>query len=120
MSELDNLVADLQRASVLAGPRARAAVSRSARNVRDGARKLAPSGPYTPSYPSSITDDVLMEGDRIIGEIGPDKDRRQGALGNVLEYGTAKHAPQAHLGPALDREIPDFVAAMTKLGGQIL
>lgn len=120
VSELNQLAADLAEAGVLAGPRALGVVTRGSLNVKNEARKLAPSGPYTPRYPASITYDVTVERDRIVGEIGPDKDLPQGALGNLLEYGTARDAPHSHLGPALDREGPNFVEQVERLGGEIL
>lgn len=37
-----------------------------------------------------------------------------------LEYGTVDMAPHAFMGPALDRESPDFVAALEQIPGLLL
>ena len=50
----------------------------------------------------------------VSADIGPDKSKPQGALGNILEYGTVNNAPFAHLGPALDREAPGFTKAISR------
>lgn len=39
-------------------------------------------------------------------EIGPDKGRAQGALGNIIEFGTVNNPPIPGGLPALDREAP--------------
>jgi len=95
-----------------AGPAADAAVGavvkKGAQNTKtDAAETVRQTSQYgrLRHYPRSITYDVFKDGLKWSAEIGPDKDRRQGALGNIIEYGTSHHGPIApHLGPALDRE----------------
>jgi hypothetical protein len=117
-SELNALAATLTEAGRSVPREARAVVEKGALNVKNEARRLASGIAHAPLYPSSIGYDVLRAGafGLVEAEIGPDKDRPQGALGNVLEYGTVNNAPLAHLGPALDREAPRFAAAMLALG----
>lgn len=113
---LDELVADLQSAdaNVLVG--ARAVVQRGSLNVKRDAQRLISGLQHAPQYPASITYETSFVAGGVEGEIGPDKDRAQGALGNLLEYGSVNNAPFAHLGPALDLEGPRFEDALGEAG----
>lgn len=113
---LDILVADLTRAPLKVQVDARKVVQRGANNVKRDARRLVTGLAHAPLYPQSITYDTALKAGGWEAEIGPDKDRPQGALGNILEYGTSKNAPLTHLGPALDLEGPRFERAMEELG----
>jgi hypothetical protein len=54
-------------------------------------------------------------------EIGYDKDKRGGALGNLLEYGSAAtNPPHRDIGRALDAEEPRFIAAIEAIGVRLL
>lgn len=118
---LNELVADLSDAPRAAKDGARAVVERGALNVKNDAVRFATGISHAPHYPRSIGYDVsgLGFGD-ITAEIGPDKTKPQGALGNILEYGTVNNSPRTHLGPALDREGPRFVEALADLGRDVL
>lgn len=120
LTEIDELVSDLQHAGARAAIKSVAVVTRGSVNVMRTARELAPSGPRTRAYPHSITFDVAVTSAGVVGEIGPDKDLPQGPLGNIFEFGTSVHAPQAHLGPALDRENANFERYMLDLGAHAL
>lgn len=121
VSELNAVAAvfDTKAKTVLVD--ARAVVERGALNVKEGARAAISGLAHAPLYPLSIGYDVINA--RIFGsveaEIGPDKSKPQGALGNILEYGTTKNAPFAHLGPALDREGPNFADALADVAGEV-
>lgn len=86
----------------------------SARKIKDQAKKGAGGIGHAPYYPNSITYDLHDNGDEISAEIGPDKSLTQGALGNILEFGTSKNAPIPHLGPALYANEADFVNGVLK------
>ena len=93
----------------------RAVVRRGALNIkrdwRSNARSTAPK--HAPAYPSSISYDVTSYGPDIYrAVIGPDKAGPQGALGNLLEYGSVKNPPHRDGGRALDAEQPRFEAQM--------
>ncbi|MCU1488290.1 MAG: hypothetical protein JWN67_5036 [Actinomycetia bacterium] len=120
VSEINQLAADLTKAGLLAGVKAYGVAEEYARGTQADARQFAPHGPYTKQYPASITSDVTITPTAIVAEVGPDKDRPQGALGNLLEYGTGKQAPQAHLGPAHDRNLPKAVKRLGDIGAEIL
>jgi hypothetical protein len=88
------------------------AVKVTSQKVRDDARNRIKGHKYLPAYPYSITYDVKVTVEGAEGEIGPDKGRAQGPLGNIIEYGTSKNAPLPHLGPALDANAEDLVAGI--------
>lgn len=114
-SDVRRLQAHLLRSIPRARADARAVVRRGAVNIkrdwRSNARASAPI--HAPQYPSSISFDVNSYGrDIIMAIIGPDKGGPQGALGNLLEYGSVKNPPHRDGGRALDTEEPQFEAQM--------
>ncbi|MEU1240044.1 hypothetical protein ABZ388_06765 [Micromonospora parva] len=119
-SGLNELAATLESAADDAVDEGRKVVSKGALNIKKDARRFASGIAHAPAYPYSIGYDTKASGTTVSAEIGPDKDKRQGALGNILEYGTVNNAPFAHLGPALDAEGPRFVAALEKLAVDLL
>jgi hypothetical protein len=52
--------------------------------------------------------------------IGPDKRRPQGALGNIIEYGSVKNAPIPGGAPALDKEAPRLEKAIADATEKVL
>lgn len=107
---LNELRADLGAAITRAPVNVRKAVEVTARRIKDDARSRAAGiGPHAKSYPRSITYDVLYAGSFLVqAEIGPDKGGPQGALGNLLEFGSVHNAPRPHLAPALAANEADF------------
>jgi hypothetical protein len=107
---VNDLRADLREAPAEAHRNVVKATTFSANGIKGTAREFAGGIAHAPAYPRSITYDVDDRGvgAGVTAEIGPDKDLRQGALGNLLEYGSVNNAPLAHLGPALDRWSPDW------------
>lgn len=59
-------------------------------------------------------------GSNIIAEIGVNKQRMQGPLGNIIEYGTIKNAPIPALGPAMKHEEPILFRALMEIAGRTL
>jgi hypothetical protein len=111
-SQIDRLAADLGHGTGKTVTHARAVIEASALRTKNIARRRASGIKHAPSYPNSITYDVHG----LTAEIGPDKDLRQGALGNILEFGTSKNGPIPHLGPALTEAGPEFVEGITAVG----
>lgn len=114
---LNELIADLSDAPGKAQRKVDGVVRKGAQSIKSDAQRLASGNRYAPLYPASITFDAQWKGAGYEAEIGPDKDRPQGALGNVLEFGVPSQgtAPQPHLRPALGNEEPKFVQAMDEL-----
>ena len=122
VSDVNRLAATIETKTQRVGADAAAVVRKGALNVKTDARRLISGLAHAPAYPYSIGYDVEGDGrfGAIAAEIGPDKAKTQGALGNILEYGTVNNAPFAHLGPALDREAPGFEKALADLAEDIL
>lgn len=119
-SDLDKLAASLVRATAATVPAVDAVVAKGALNIKTDAARRASGLAHAPAYPRSITYDTFHTPRTSQAVIGPDKDRRQGALGNILEYGTIKNAPVPHLGPALDAEAPKFEKALGDVAATLL
>ena len=120
MDDLRSLAHDLSEAPRQAQRDAVAVVQHGAFNVKNGWRDNAnrSSGRHARRYPASISYDMIL-GAALAGHveavIGPDKSKPQGALGNVLEFGSPHSAPHNDGGRALDAEAPKFEAALAKV-----
>jgi len=95
-------------------------VDRAAVNIKRDARDAVKGMAHAPAYPASITYDTRWDQQVYEAEIGPDKTRRQGALGNLIEYGSVNNPPRPHLGPALQAEAPRMAAALAAAIGRLL
>lgn len=118
--DLDRWVATMDRAASAMPAEATKVVSKGALNIKEGARQRIGRPAHAPAYASSITYDLWQGLRGPVAEIGPDKTKRQGALGNILEYGTVHNAPIPHIKPAADEELPRFERALTDLSARIL
>ena len=121
-SGINDLVAHLDEVPEDAHFYIRKAVQFTSNGIKKSAQQFAGGIAHAPDYPRAITYDTTDHGvgKGVSAEIGPDKDRRQGALGNILEYGTVNNPPYAHLGPALDYEGPNFERYLGELGEDLL
>ena len=102
----------------------RRAAVKTATSIKETARKNATGLAHAPRFPSSISYDFAGDshGGGVLGalvgamngkyditmEIGPDKDRPQGALGNLIEYGSLNNPPQGIMHGALQAHERDF------------
>jgi hypothetical protein len=123
MSEVNALAADLMATTFATLPAVEKVTEVAAVKIKKDAQKrikAADQHGRLPGYPSSITYDTATRGVSVSAEIGPDKDRNQGPLGNVLEYGTSDTAPIPHLGPALDAEAPIFERLIAEAGVRLV
>lgn len=112
---LHEVAFDLGIASTTAVVKARQVVQKSSDNVKRAAQQSSAGLSHAPLYPLSITYETAVKAGGIEGLIGPDKDRPQGALGNLIEFGSAKNPPHADLAKALDHEGPGFEKAMAEV-----
>lgn len=131
-SELDKLAADLGDVGEKAGQHVRRAVEISARNVKEYWAENAKGMDHAPAFPASITYDMganhsLLRNvfggggaNSIQADIGPDKDRTQGALGNLIEYGSRNNPPMGLGHGALQRESENFEWQISKAAHESL
>lgn len=99
IAELDRLPKDLHDEVVKVGEKAALNIKKDWARAWSGHSYIAPLS-------RAVSYDRKFSGDKIEWEIGPDKGRAQGALGNVIEFGTVNNAPIPGGLPALDREAP--------------
>lgn len=94
-----------------------AIVNRGALNIKNQwrANAIASAGQHGRRYPYSISYDPLPMPGGASAEIGPDKGLPQGALGNLLEFGSVNNAPHNDGGRALLAEAPRFQAQVELL-----
>lgn len=119
MSEsLNHLVADLSAAPREADAKVSIAVRKSAFLIEGTSKMFVPvdTGNLKNSISSSPIGEMrqLQPGD-MDAEIGPTAD-----YGAYVEEGTSVHAPQAYMGPALDRHSADFEAAINQAISEVL
>ncbi|MEV8269149.1 hypothetical protein AB0P19_02305 [Microbacterium oleivorans] len=112
-SALHKLAADLGEVPRRSSKNFRQAIEVTARHVRDTARENATGMAHAPAFPYSITYDITGSGSTGTGstldaEIGPDKARTQGALGNLIEFGSINNPPQGIMHGALQQNEADF------------
>lgn len=115
--ELSRLAADLGRVPASVVPACGVVLDQTAQIVRDDMRRVARSRRSIRHFARSITYDIRG----LRAEIGPDKNLRQGPLGNVLYFGTHRHGPVLeHPNAALDRAAPRFEATLASVVEQAL
>lgn len=117
---LHELLMDLTRAESRSVPAVRAVVEKGAVNIKKDWRQRWGGIAHAPALPAAITYDINFGLLTVEAEIGPDKDKRQGALGNIIEFGTSKNAPIPGGLPALEAETPRFERAVGDLGEKAL
>lgn len=117
---LNELVAALTKAESRSVEAVRAVVERGAVNVKKDWRARWGGIGHAPALPAAVTYDVSFGFGTVSAEVGPDKGKRQGALGNIIEFGTSKNAPIPGGLPALEAEQPKFERALADLGERLL
>jgi hypothetical protein len=120
VGELRAWEADLELAADRAPEEAERVVGRGCLNIKRDWQRRWSGLAHAPALPYAISYDVDRQGDIIRGETGPDKLKRQGALGNLVEFGSVNNAPTPGGAPALDAEVPRFVKAVGDLGVELL
>lgn len=88
-ADLTSLIAALAKAPDEATAAARAVVKRGAGNVKDALNQQAANSPHFRGMAGSVSYDVEIRRHSITAEIGPDKGRRGGPLGNLFFFGGA-------------------------------
>lgn len=110
--EINELAADLGQVASNAGQYVRTAQDKSSLAIKTAWAESVSGFPNAAAYPRAISYDFLAFqgfGSTVLTtEIGPDKGRRQGALGNLIEYGSVKNAPGNYGDAALQGEAAHF------------
>lgn len=119
VSELRGLAHDFGKASLKTLNAVDAVLEKAANAVKTSMRDDAQSkagGGHAKAFPSSISYDRAY---KRIGEaayeVGPDKDRRQGALGNLLYFGSANNGPVLDIEVGMNDEAPRLTKALLDL-----
>jgi len=124
MDTPETLAADMLKAAAEAVVATRAVVQVGAFNVkRDARANVLKSAPiHNAGAAAAITYDTNIGKTSVDAEIGYDKDKKPGRIGNLLEYGGGgDHSPpHRDLGRALDAEEPRFTEALAALVEKLL
>jgi hypothetical protein len=115
------LVALLGHAASVAWRESDRVLERAAVNIKKDWAQRWTGHPHFPALPRAVSYDVFHSfAGNSHAEVGPDKNRRQGALGNIIEFGTPKNAPIPGGLPALAAEAPRFDKALGDLAERLL
>lgn len=117
---LDGLEELLQHAQDTVVDETRQVVKKGAQNIKTDVRARWHGLHHAPFLEFAVGYDVTVNGTAVKAEIGPDKAKRQGALGNLVEFGSIHNAPHPALSPALDIEEPKFVQALEDMAVRLL
>ncbi|MGW1931881.1 hypothetical protein [Streptomyces sp. NPDC001919] len=118
MSDVRRLEQHLARSIPRIRQASRGVVARGALNIKKDwrANARATGRKHARHYPRSVSYTLTPFGrDIVSAEIGPEKSGPQGALGNLLEYGSVKNPPHNDGGRALAAELPRFEAQIALL-----
>jgi hypothetical protein len=101
-----------------------AVVNSSAASVKTQSKRnvLASAPVHNAHAQNAITYDTTRRAAAISAEIGYDKDKPGGGLGNLLEFGGGRDfsPPHSDLGRALDAEEAHFEAEINAVAGRLL
>jgi hypothetical protein len=111
-SELLAVAATLEKTGLAAPAIATGIVTKGAQNIKEAMQADAQGINHAPHFPDSINYDVNQTLGGPEAEIGPDKGRTQGALGNILYFGTSKNGPVRDISVGIDAEAPKFEKAL--------
>lgn len=122
---LRELEVEMTRAAERMLPEVTAVVSKGALNVKKdwSARwktEFSHKAAHAGRLPYDINYDVAPRPGGVSAEIGVDKSKKQGALGNIAEFGSPTSAPHPGGVPALEAEAPRFEAAMLAVTEKLL
>lgn len=110
---LNEVVADLGQASATIASRAGKVVEKTTKRVAQTGSDLAPRD--RPELANRIK--AKVKGTR--GEAVAEASTSPRVMPHMVEYGTYKDAPQAFMGPALDRHSGEFVSELEEIAGDV-
>ncbi|MEV0646099.1 hypothetical protein AB0I28_12615 [Phytomonospora sp. NPDC050363] len=112
--------ADLGRFEARLVPKVHAVVKKASVNIKNDWRDTWLGHSYIKPLARSVSFDFVSSFTSVKVEIGPDKDRPQGALGNIIEFGGPKNKPIPAGLMALRKETPILLAELAKVQGEVL
>lgn len=107
-SDLTKLAADLGTVPAKSGPNIRKAFEVTSVNVKKAWQEPLKGSASLAGLPSALGYDIETDGTSIKSEIGFDKNRSQGPLGNISEFGSPTIAPRGFGLTALEANQADF------------
>lgn len=117
-SELDKLAADIAAVPDNAGPNIVKAIHVTSNKVLKGWRGRLMGSSTLPALPFALSYDLSTAAgadlSTIESEIGFDKGRKQGALGNISEYGSINNPPRGFGLASLQEQLDDFEKGLAK------
>lgn len=120
-ADLTSLIAALAKAPDEATKAARAVVQRGAHNVKDALNQQARESLHFKGMAGSVTYDTTVTRTSITAEVGPDRERRGGALGHFFFLGGARGGGgTGDLDAPLREEEPKMVKFLDAAMGRLL
>lgn len=113
LTGINEVVAEMQTESLEAPHRARTIIQTYSARIRGTARAFAPRDEGTMARSISYSSKLVPGG--AVGEIGPTARRDGFPYPAAVEWGTSKMAPQAFMGPALDRHSAEFAKEIAQV-----
>lgn len=113
--ELRAFAADLGKISSKALPETDEVLKKGAQNIKDDLVAEARGSTHFKGMAGSISYDSMYGIGHAKYEIGPDKGRRGGALGNIAYFGTSRGGGTLDLEGPLARESPNLERELDKL-----
>lgn len=92
-----------------------AVTEKAAVNIKKDWQAAWKGHPHFKALPFAIGYDRTLSLTALEYVIGPDKDKRQGALGNIIEFGTVNNAPIPGGLPAQEKELPRLEAQLAAI-----
>lgn len=113
--ELRAFANDLGKIASKALPEVDAVLKKGAQNIKDDLINGIPSGSSWRALKGSISYDSMYGIGHAKYEVGPDKGRRGGALGNLYYFGGSRGGGYGDLDGPLAREAPNLERELGKL-----
>jgi len=113
-SELQSLAVEFGKASAKLLPAVDKVAQKAAQNIKDDLNAQAAGSSFR-GMAGSVTYDRAFSRGSVGYEVGPDKDRRGGALGNIFFFGTSRGGGTGDLDAPLREEEPRFIKALGDL-----
>ena len=107
-TDLTKLTVDIGAVPGDTSENVRTAVKVTSLNIKNAWKAKLQGSATLPALPNAVTFDMTESATGVESDIGFDKGRKQGALGNISEYGTPKTAPRGFGLASLHENEEDF------------